>query len=441
MVLEGLAGPLRGVVAGLVLAGLVLLSALLAGTEAALLSFPRHRRNGAAEPDAAHRRVEKLLEHPQRIVLTVALATVALDLGAAAFAALLLAPGLGEGLAGVLVAAAGALVVLAVAKVLPKAYAAEHAEGWSRAAAAPFGLLCSVLGPLVGVYLGVSSGIAKLAGSGEAHTGAYANEEELKTLITIGAEEGIIEDQEEEMIHSVLEFGDTTAREIMVPRADIVAVPADATIEHVRAFVLDAGYSRLPTYQGSLDNIVGVALAKDMLVALVDGKGATQVRDLMKDPLFVPETTKLDWLLRQMREKRMHLALVVDEFGSLTGLVTLEDLVEEIIGDISDEHDLRTEPIKKLDERTALVDARTHVEDINAALGTEIPEDGPYDTVGGFVFHRLGRLGREGESVREKGTEVVVDKVVNRRILRVKVLRHDAAPGRAARGEARPEEA
>lgn len=436
VVFDALPAGARMPVAAFALAALVAASALLSAAEAALLGCPRRRREDGAPVDPRWERVDRLLEHPQRIILTVGVATTLLNVGAAVLAALLAFEAFpdAKGVAAAVVVAVGSFVILTFAEVLPKAVASHHAEGWSQAVATPFAVVSAAVSPLVLLYLQFNKGVLRLAGNRDAQTSAVANEEELKTLITIGAEEGIIEDDEEEMIHSVLEFGDTAAREIMVPRADIVAVPADATLDHVRAFVLEAGYSRVPAYQGTLDNIVGVVLVKDMLVRLVEGKGASQVRDLMKDPLFVPETMKLDDLLKEMREKRMHLAVVVDEFGAITGLVSLEDLIEEIIGDISDEYDLRSEPIRRLDARTAVVDARTHVEDVNSALGIGVPE-GPYDTLGGFVFHRLGRLGREGESVRDGDIEVVVDKVVNRRIVRVKVVQHGPAPGDERRAD------
>ncbi|HLE97290.1 MAG TPA: hemolysin family protein [Candidatus Thermoplasmatota archaeon] len=435
MVLDFLPPAVRIAVAVGLLVALVLASALLSGTEAALLSFPRTRRHGERpEPDAPRGRVEKLLEHPQRILLTVSVSTALLDVAAAALATLLALdafPGR-TGTVVALVVGVGTFLLLTFGRVLPRAVGAHRAETWSLLAARPFAAIAWILAPVVGLYSVLTAAVLRVAGEGEAQAGAYANEEELKTLITIGAEEGILEGGEEEMIHSVLEFGDTTVKEIMVPRVDMVAVPADATLDHLRGFVKDAGFSRLPVYQGNLDNVVGLVLVKELLMKLVEGSGATQVRDIMKEPLFVPETKKLDDLLAEMRQQRTHMVFCVDEFGGVSGLITLEDLIEEIVGEIFDEDDMRHESIRNVDENTALVDARMHVEEVNAACGTAFPEDGPYDTIGGFVLHRLGRVGKEGEAVREGTHEIVVDRVVNRRIVRVRVVKSAAKPKAAS---------
>ena len=255
----------------------------------------------------------------------------------------------------------------------------------------------------------------------------------------MGAEEGVLEEQEEDMLHSVIEFGETTAKEIMVPRIDMTAVPGDATLESIRAYVLDSGLSRIPVYQGTVDNVIGILYTKDLLLHLVERKANAQVRELMHEAYFVPETKKLDELLQEMREKRQHMAVVLDEYGGTAGLVTLEDVIEEVVGEIFDEYDLRQEPVRQLDETTAIVDARTHVADVNDALDIEIPEDQGYDTVAGYVSQQLGRLGKEGEVVHGPTFDVVVEKVSNRRILRVRFVKHKSPE--AAHAEGREAEA
>jgi CBS domain containing-hemolysin-like protein len=200
--------------------------------------------------------------------------------------------------------------------------------------------------------------------------------------------------------------------------------------------VLDSGFSRIPVYQGTVDNVTGILYAKDLLLHLVEKKASAHVRDLMREAYFVPETKKLDDLLQEMREKRQHMAIVMDEFGGTAGLVTLEDVIEEVVGDIFDEYDLRQEPIRQLDEWTAIVDARTHVADVNDALDVEIPEDQGYDTVAGYVHHTLGRLGKEGEVVHGTGFDMLVEKVSNRRILRVRFVRHKPPGPARETGEA-----
>ncbi|MHB8605998.1 MAG: hemolysin family protein, partial [Thermoplasmatota archaeon] len=197
------------------------------------------------------------------------------------------------------------------------------------------------------------------------------------------------------------------------------------TLDHVRSFVLDSGFSRIPVYQGSLDNVVGVLYVKDMLTKLIEGKSQVHVKELMREPFFVPESKKLDALLAEMREKRTHMAIVIDEFGGTAGLLSLEDVLEEIVGEIFDEYDLKSDPIKKLDDRTAVVDAKTHVADVNSVLDIHIPDNPDYDTVAGYVFSTLGRIGKEGHVVHGPDYDLVVEKVANRRILRVRIVKQD----------------
>jgi CBS domain containing-hemolysin-like protein len=192
----------------------------------------------------------------------------------------------------------------------------------------------------------------------------------------------------------------------------------------------------VPVYQGTVDNVIGILYAKDLLLHIVEKKGNAQVRDLMREAYFVPESKKLDDLLQEMREKRQHMAIIIDEFGGTAGMITLEDIIEEIVGEIFDEYDLRAEPVRQLDEMTAIVDARTHVADVNDALDVEIPEDQGYDTVAGYIFHELGRLGKEGEVVHGPGFDMVVEKVSNRRILRARFVKHRAAEPAGEEGRA-----
>lgn len=413
-------------------AAAVLVAGFLETAEAALLGFPRVRRRQLEEEgDKRSKWLERALDHPQGFVLAVLVVKSALyatAFGLAAFAGLDLASRFGwpagAGVAATIAGVATAAVVFG--EILPKAIGTEWHEPiafrLSRFVWGLSALVRPVTYPLEKLATGAYRAAGTNAEDGAAH---FKSEEELKTLITLGTEEGILEEDEEEMIHSVIEFGETTAKEIMVPRIDMNAVPGDATLDHVKAYVLDSGYSRLPVYQGSVDNVVGVLYAKDMLVKLVGGNGSMQVKELARDPFYVPETKKLDDLLAEMREKRVHMAIVLDEYGGTAGLITLEDILEEIVGEIFDEYDLRTDPIRRLDEHTAVVDARTLVADVNRELDLDIPEDGPYDTVGGFVFHKLGRLGKEGEIVHGDGFDMSVEKVSNRRILRVRIVRRE----------------
>lgn len=413
----------------------LVISGFMSGAETALLGLSKVRRRQLL--DDKHPRilaVEKLMDKPQRLLVTILIVNTAALIAATAVVTSLAFTIFGNvGVAG----AAGALafLVLTFGEVIPKAYAAANPERVSLAIAPTVLLIQRALWPIVRIYEGMTHGIFQTTGREGREVSQFRSEEEIKTLITMGTEEGILEEAEEEMLHSVIEFSETTAKEIMVPRIDMTAVRADGTIEATRQEILDSGYSRIPVYEGSFDNVVGVLYVKDMLLHILDKRENVPIKALMREPFFVPESKKLDDLLQEMRDKRVHMAVVVDEFGGTAGLITLEDVLEEIVGEIFDEYDLRQEPIRKLDESTAVVDARTHVADVNDALDVEIPEEEAYDTVAGYIYHELGRLGKEGEVVRGPGFDMVVEKVSNRRILRARFVKHEPALTDETRGD------
>ncbi|HEX2022978.1 MAG TPA: hemolysin family protein [Candidatus Thermoplasmatota archaeon] len=429
-------GPLFAGVALLVV--LLSVSALAAAAETALFGLTRVRRRQLV--DEKHPRilgVERLLDRPARLMATFLVVQTLAVVGASTLVAVAALDAFGAWG----VAAGAALLfaaLVATAGAVPRAFAASHAERVALALAPWVRLMQAALAPFVRVVESLAAAVYRRR-TGRDATGEarIRSEDEIKTLITMGTEQGILEEKEEDMIHSVIEFAETTAKEIMVPRLDMTAVSADATLDSVRAYVLDSGFSRIPVYQGNVDNVVGILYVKDFLLLLLDRKGGQQVKEIVREPYFVPETKKLDALLQDMREKRVHMAIVVDEFGGTAGMLTLEDVLEEIVGDIFDEYDLRQDPVRKVDEQTAIVDARTHVADVNDALDIEIPEDEGYDTVAGYIYHALGRLGREGEVVHGPGFDVLVEKVTNRRILRARFVKH--APPEPEPGTTEPE--
>lgn len=418
---------------------LVAISAFVSGSEVALVGFSRLRRRQLVEED--HPRigaVERLMAHPERVLITILIVNTVVNVAAAALVTIFVSA-IFDSYVVALSTGIVTFIFLTFGEVAPKAFAASNTERWALAAAPLILTLQKALWPLVWAYEKLTHAMFRSMGErGREGRAVFRSQEEIKTLISMGAEEGVLEDKEEDMLHSVIEFSETTAREIMVPRIDMTAVPGDATLDHVRAFLLESGFSRIPVYQGTVDNVIGILYVKDVLLHFLEKKsGAAQVRELMREAYFVPESKKLDDLLAEMREKRIHMAVVIDEFGGTAGLVTLEDVIEEVVGDIFDEYDLRHEPIRKLDPWTAVVDARTHVADVNHALDLEIPEEESYDTVAGFVYQSLGRLGKEGEVVHGPGFDLVVEKVTNRRILRARIVRHRSEESSGA-GEREP---
>lgn len=259
-------------------------------------------------------------------------------------------------------------------------------------------------------------------------------EQEILDAVSEGEMHGAVDEEQKEIIESVFELHETQVSEIMTPRTDIVAISADATYDEARRRILEAGHSRIPVYENSLDQIIGVLYAKDLIQ--LDPNGDFDVRKMMRSVPYVPETKTIDQLLRQLRSEKVHIAIVLDEYGGTAGLVSIEDILEELVGEIDDEYDPQTPPeMNAIDEDTVEVDARTHVSDVNDQLDIHIPDDEDYDTVGGFIFTRLGRIPATGDEFTHDNVHFVILDAEPRRINRLRIhVRREA--GKVANGQA-----
>ncbi|HEY1295064.1 MAG TPA: hemolysin family protein [Chloroflexota bacterium] len=231
-----------------------------------------------------------------------------------------------------------------------------------------------------------------------------------------------LEEDEREMIASVIELGEQPVREVMVPRMDIVATTEHSTVRETLDRIVESGHSRIPIYDGSIDNVTGVVYAKDLLKFMRDGEQTAPVKPLLREPSFVPETKKVDELLHEMQQRRVHLAIVVDEYGGTAGLITIEDLIEEIVGEIQDEYDVEEDLIQEVSEQEALFDARVSIRDVNDTLHLDI-EDEDFDTLGGLLYHELGKVPNVGDEVRVDGALVTVLTTTGRRVRKVRVMK------------------
>jgi CBS domain containing-hemolysin-like protein len=240
-----------------------------------------------------------------------------------------------------------------------------------------------------------------------------------------------LEEDEREMIASVIELGEQPVREIMVPRIDIIAAPDGSTVREALDRIVESGHSRIPIYDSTIDNIAGVIYAKDLLKFLRDGEQTEPVKPLAREPSFVPETKKVDELLHEMQQRRVHLAIVVDEYGGTAGLITIEDLIEEIVGEIQDEYDVEEDLIQEVSDEEALFDARVSIRDVNDTLDLDI-EDEDFDTLGGLLYHELGKVPNVGDEVRVDGALVTVLTTTGRRVRKVRVIK---VPPEAAAAE------
>jgi len=245
-------------------------------------------------------------------------------------------------------------------------------------------------------------------------------EEEIHELMDAGEEEGLINEEENEMIRSIFALGDTVVREIMVPRTDMASVTLDATFRDVLSSIIDCGHSRIPVFDGTIDNIVGLVYAKDLLKYWGMDESSVVLRNILRTPYFIPETKNLEELLHEFKKKRIHIAIVIDEYGGTSGLVTIEDLLEQIVGDIQDEYDLEEEWLVEGADGAAVVDARLPIEELEEHFGIEIERE-KFDTVGGLIVHLTGRIPAAGEVVEVGAIRLTVLESDARKIKKVAI--------------------
>jgi CBS domain containing-hemolysin-like protein len=391
---------------------------VMAMAETAFTRASHHRLRALAEDgDKRAGRLLVLFEHPERTLNSVLLIVLVSQMSSATLVGSLLerAGGWIGFTAGIV---AEVFVFFTFAEVAPKTYAVKHPE---KAALALSGLLVFMtrFAPLrlfVRTFIGLANVV--LPGKGLAR-GPFVTEAEILAMVDVAADEAAIESEEKELIHSVLEIGDTPVSDVMVPRTQMRAVETDATVEEAIATMIDSGFSRLPCFEETTDNVVGLVLLKDLVARAADQHGAEPVRGSLRDAVYVPESKKVDELLREMQLRKVHMAVVVDEFGGTAGLVTMEDLLEEIVGEITDEFDLPSEELVHLGEGRWRAPGRTPIGDLEEELGVDFDSD--YDTVGGLVFNSLGHVPAEGECVEVSGYEFCAEVMQGRRIVSVVV--------------------
>ena len=290
---------------------------------------------------------------------------------------------------------------------------------------APIAGLLRLLGPLVGFLTAITTTVARMLGAGDIAQGVMSTEE-LKILVERGGEQGILEAEEEQMIHAVIELGDQRIHEVMVPRTSMITLAADATLEQAIDTVIEEGHSRVPVYDKTIDEVIGILYAKDLLPLM---KGTAEerpnLRSLLRVPVFVPESMSVDDLLHEFQRRKVHLAVVLDEYGGTAGLVTIEDLLEEIVGEIQDEYDEEEPMIVHLSDDEARVDGRADVDDLGELFGVELSleDEDEYDTVGGLVYHRIGGVPKPGDQVKVSGLTLTVETTDGRRVGKVLVVR------------------
>ena len=398
---------------------LVVLGSLLAIAEAAISRMTRVRALALKEEGRRNAALlERIEADPPTYLNSIYLAVMFAQNGSAILIAII-AERLYGSLGITLMSVAFTLLYFVFVEAMSKTFGIQHSD---RAALflAPFVYALSRLFALPTKLL---IGLANVLIPGKGlKAGPFVSEEDIRSMAEVGREEGVIEAEETELIHSIFEFGDTIVREVMVPRPDVVGIEVKKSLRAVQDLVLKHGHSRLPVFREQLDDVVGVVYAKDVLKALHQKRSDMPLEDLARKPHFVPESKKVAELLREMQKERFHIALVTDEYGSVSGLVTLEDLLEELVGEIADEYDREEPKVEPVDEVTFRVNARLAIDELNEILDADLP-DTEWDTVGGLMQGLLGQIPRQGQEVRFDNYRFVAERVKGRRIGKVLIER------------------
>jgi putative hemolysin len=398
---------------------LFLASIWLALIETAFTRMSRVR--ALALEEDGHRsagRLARMLEHPERTLNIVYLLALFCQLTTGSLVGFVLSRAVGAW--GFVIGIVLQFVLFfVIGEVAPKTYALQHTDGAALRNARLLAFLTSF--PPLRYASSALIGLANLLIPGrQPKEGPFVSEEEIRTMADVAADEEAIERDERKLIHSIFEFGDMVVREAMTPRTDMVSISADATIEEGITAAIEGGYSRIPAYEESTDNIIGLVFLKDLVALARASKRNEPIRTALREAVFVPEQKRVAELLREMQTKQFHMAIVIDEYGGTSGLVTLEDLLEEIVGDIADEYDIEEPSVEHLPGGALRVPGGTSIDDVSDELGIELP-DTEWDTVGGLVFNLLGHVPEEGECVRFQGLEFRTERVQGRRIVSVHI--------------------
>ena len=407
---------------------LVLFGSVLAAAEASLTRTSRVRALALEEDGRGNAEtLVKIESDPPRHLNAVYLAVMFVQNGSAILVAILAEREFGSTWV-TLASFLFTLLYFVFVEAMAKTFAVLHTDRVALALAPVVWFLGRLLEFPTKLLIGLANVL--LPGKG-LKQGPFVSEEEIRSMAEVGHEEGSIEEGEKELIHSIFEFGDTIVREVMVPRPDIAAIEDHETLRDVQALVLRRGFSRIPVFHESLDDVKGVVFAKDVLKALHQGQRDMPLSEIVRPAHFVPESKKVADLLKEMQQEKFHQALVYDEHGSVTGIVSLEDLLEELVGEIADEYDREEPEVLEVGDGVYRVSGKASIDDVNELLGTELPDE-EWDTVAGLFLDLLGRMPERGEETSFRGLSLRAERVQGRRIASVMITRSPELDGDGA---------
>jgi CBS domain containing-hemolysin-like protein len=403
---------------------LIALSAFFSSSEIAMFSLARHRVESLVEEGVpGANAVQELKSDPHRLLITILVGNNIVNIAMSSIATGLFAIYLSRGQAVVAATFGITTLVLLFGESAPKSYAVENTESWALRIARPLQYSERALMPLVVVFDHLTRIINRVTGGRSAIETTYVTRDEIQDMIQTGEREGVIEEEEHEMLQRIFRFNRTIAKEVMTPRLDVTAVPKDATIEEAIETCVQSDHERIPVYEGNLDNIIGVVTLRDLVRQNEYGEGAADLTDVVQPTLHVPESKNVDELLEEIQDNRMRMVIVIDEFGTTEGLITLEDMVEEIVGDILEGDE--EEPFEFVDDGVVIIRGEVNIDEVNEVLELDLPEGEEFETLAGFIFNRAGRLVEEGETIEYDSITIRIEQVDNTRIMKARITIHD----------------
>jgi len=398
---------------------LIILSSFFSGSETAFMSANRIKiKDLINKGDHKAAKVDKLLEDETKLLTTILIGNNLVNIAASAIAtsiAINIFGSKGVGIATGIVT----FLILIFGEITPKSLGNHKPIKYSKFVAPYLLLLEKILSPIIWLFTRL---VKTMVGDDNLISSAFLSEEEIRRFVNVSEREGVIKEIEGEMIESVFEFDDILVKEIMVPRIDMVCININASIEELVKLAVDKGHSRIPVYQNSIDDIAGLIYIKDLLKLIINPPENKKLKDFMKPIYFIPEAKLINRLLNDMKQRKEHMAIVLDEYGGTAGLITIEDLLEEIVGDIQDEFDLEPKKIEFINDNELLVDARVDIDDLNELLPDLNIEEDEYETISGFVLHYLGYLPVEGEEINLTGLNIRVEEVSEHRIEKIRLI-------------------
>ncbi|WP_282350810.1 hemolysin family protein [Haloferax volcanii] len=395
-------------------------SGFFSSSEIALFSLPAHQVDAMVDQGKrGARAVKSLKEDPHRLLVTILVGNNMVNITMSSISTTLVGVYFDAGIAVIISSLGITSLVLIFGESAPKSYAVENTELHARRVARGLKVVEKVLWPLITLFYYLTSLVNKVTGGSTSIESTYVTRDEIRNMIKTGEREGVLNEEERQMLQRTLRFTDASAKEVMTPRLDMAAISKDATVEDAIKNCIQSGHARLPAYEGSLDNVIGVFDIRDLEDANYDDFADLRVEDVVTPTLHVPESKNVDELLSEMREKRMHMVVVIDEFGATEGLITMEDVLEEIVGEIlvgDEDH-----PIEFVDDGAVLVDGSVNIHEVNEALGIVLPEGEEFETIAGFMFHLAGRLVEQGEKFDYENVTLRAEQVDDTRIRKVRL--------------------